>query len=159
MNRSSKRPISTPEQKRDSIQRRWCHNIDTLAFPYSTLWSKGTEEHNSAAENVWKELPSFYTQTAYVFTTNIVIYRLIFSQYVWMRISFHLYFIVEALSTFNLKASSTVINHQSMHQGTWPSNAVNWSRTRCVLPPRLTSNSQALIWPESIYTKLTHNLL
>ena len=32
MNRSSKRPISTPEQKRDSIQRRWCHNIDTLAF-------------------------------------------------------------------------------------------------------------------------------
>ena len=41
-------------------------------FPYSTLWSKGTEEHNSAAENVWKEPPSFYTQAAYVSTTNTV---------------------------------------------------------------------------------------
>ena len=56
------------------------HTYTIDIFPYSTLWSKGTEEHNSAAENVWKESPSFYTQAAYVFATNIVIYLLIFSQ-------------------------------------------------------------------------------
>ena len=71
----------------------------------SNMWSKrsfrtkGTEEHNSAAENVWKEPPSFYTQAAYVSTTNTVIYRLIFSRSVKVGMSFHFYFVVEAHST------------------------------------------------------------
>ena len=70
-------------------------------FPYSTLWSKGTEEHNSAAENVWKNSPSFYIHTAYVFATNVVIWLFLFSQSVWMGISFHLHFIVEGHSTWS----------------------------------------------------------
>ena len=90
-------PLCYPQMKTKKY--RWlCKGRCRRSRPTSS--SKGTEEHNSAAENVWKELPSFYTQTAYVFTTNVVIYRLIFSHYVWVRISFHLYFIVEALSTW-----------------------------------------------------------
>ena len=71
-------------------------DLPAQAWPVS---SKGTEEHNSAAENMWKEPPSFYTQAPYVSTTNTVIYRLIFSQSVWVGMSFYLYFIVEAHST------------------------------------------------------------